>query len=316
MVSMLSEFERPDSIMSRARVIVVEYLAGKRPSDPRHHEFARGIVATMDQVARANGYDRLQDVDETSVSHALNLQIALEVTNIRVSDPPVARYLQQRVAEHLTYEEDEEEDDFEDEDDATDEEHEPAAYAIGTVVRPLRGRGAKSSSQPQSEAQVGLSELLARIGGSSRHDAATGDTVLAWRGTDMVRVNSKRVPPATWVNAAFGQFLTRVMEYNGLVKGLQENRGMGSAGLRQMLRENLSVDVLVADARRAGVDVEQSGGFATKKTYFGHPLMGHFLEVTVPRGQNHVIDVAFASPDTFKPLSFLVAFVHKTNGEP
>lgn len=183
------------------------------------------------------------------------------------------------------------------------------AYAIGTVVRRKRKR--PDPDQTTERFTNELSSVLREIGADASKETVSGDTIIRWRGSDVVRVNPQRRPSAWWIDESLGTFLSRLMEYNGLVRGLQENRGIGTASLRQMLRENLSVDLLVSSARAAGASIEKSGGLMTKTYSLSHPLLGDFAQLTVPRGQNHVIDIAFESSEAFKPLSFLVAFVYR-----
>lgn len=297
MIGLLADVGVERTKLNVARTAVLEYLDNVGPSDQVLQVMARRSVLTLGRIAQEQGYGGLEDVPPRRVVRAVDLLVTLKLTGVEDNDPAVARYLELRIRETLTPDEDE--DDYED-------DH------AGTDAAPGEEAPWLAPHREESRLSAELSATLSSIGATVRYEHSTGEIRIVWRGTDMVAIHPRR-SSASWVDPELGRFLKRAMEYNGLVQGLQGNRGPSSAGLRQLLRENLSVDVLVAEARAAGATVEQRGSVATKKYSFTHRLVGEFLEVTVPRGQNHVIDVAFDSPETFRPLSFFVAFVYKSN---
>lgn len=153
---------------------------------------------------------------------------------------------------------------------------------------------------------------LESAGASFASDPRTGVVHIGLHGFALARVDIEPLAFA-WDDAALGAALRWLLDYETLSQALQANRGPATIQLRGWLRDNLGIDPLLDRAREAKWSVRRRGSLASKAIYFSHPAFGEFAQVTVLRGQSHVVDVAFSSPSVYTPLRTLANLEQQLN---
>ena len=165
---------------------------------------------------------------------------------------------------------------------------------------------ATEAAPPRSalDATPELAAALASAGITAAVDPHTGSAHLAKGGVPFATLRAVS-PFVAWDSPAFGELVRTAMDFNARVQHLQANRDASTFMLRASLRAQLDLDVVLAAAKSAGCRVRTAGGLTRKDYFVWHPAFDEFVRFTVPRGQSHVVDVAFSSPAEFVPLRTL-----------